>query len=109
MNKKKTNRDALLWIAARSKKFVPSIILLTLISIVSSLSYVFLALASKNILDIATKDSSDSLLYSALFLFGIVIMQILLSAVSSALKVRISSKLTIHIRNYLFSSITKQE
>ena len=109
MNNKKTNRTALLWIAARSKKFVPSIILLTLISIVSSLSYVFLALASKNILDIATKTVSGSILHSALFLFAVVIMQILLSAASSALKVRISSKLTIHIRNYLFSSITKQE
>ncbi|MEE1185674.1 MAG: hypothetical protein UHX92_06300, partial [Acutalibacteraceae bacterium] len=95
MNNKKTNRTALLWIAARSKKFVPSIILLTLISIVSSLSYVFLALASKNILDIATKTVSGSILHSALFLFAVVIMQILLSAASSALKVRISSKLTI--------------
>ena len=109
MKNENSNKITLLWIYKHSKKYIPAIVLLTVISIIVSVSFVALALISKDVLDIATGDSEGNLKASALWLFGIIVFQIALSAVSSALKVHISSKLTIHLRKNLFSSLMRKK
>ncbi len=109
MKKEKGNRNTLIWIYKNCKKYIPAIFLLTFISVIVAVSFVALALVSKNILDIATHDTKGNLLVCALWLFGIIIFQITLSAISSSLNVHISSKLTIHLRKNLFSSVMRKK
>ena len=109
MKNENSQINTLSWIYKHSKKYIPAIVLLTVISIIVSVSFVALALVSKDVLDIATGDSAGNLKTSALWLFAIIVFQIALSAVSSALKVHISSKLTIHFRKNLFSSLMRKK
>jgi len=109
MKNENSQINTLSWIYKHSKKYIPAIVLLTVISIIVSVSFVALALVSKDVLDIATGDNAGNLKTSALWLFAIIVFQIALSAVSSALKVHISSKLTIHFRKNLFSSLMRKK
>ncbi|MCD8089032.1 MAG: ABC transporter ATP-binding protein, partial [Clostridiales bacterium] len=76
MNK---NKSALRWIYSYSKLKLLWVLCVAAISGVISLCYVFLALASKNILDIATGDSEGSIMLWALVLCGIIGFQAFLN------------------------------
>lgn len=108
-NKKVNNNSALLWIYARSKKFIPAIVVIAVIVALVSLGFVALALLSKNVLDIATGAMEGSLAFYGFLLCAVVIFQIALDAVDMYLKVRVNGKLTISIRNYLFSQISRKK
>lgn len=109
MSKKAKNKAALSWIGGRIKKFIPEITLISLISGVTSVSFVALALVSRDVIDIATGSKSGGLAKSGLLLFAIIIGQIILSAVSSVIKARVSGRMTISMRNSLFSGIVKKK
>lgn len=110
MNKKKeNNKEAILWIYRRSKKFIPAIVILSAVSALVSLGFVALALLSKSVLDIATGAVEGSLAFYGFLLCGVVILQILLDAVSMHLKAKANGKLTISIRNYMFLKVTKRK
>ena len=67
MGKKAENKAALGWIGGRIKKFIPEIVLISLISGVTAVSFVALALVSRDVIDIATGSKTGSLAKS---LFG---------------------------------------
>lgn len=108
-NKNYKNKDTLLWIWARGKRFFPAIIVLSLVSVFSSLGYVVLALLSKNVLDIATGDLDGSMLINGILLCGVVVGLISLSALNMYLHTRANGKLVISIRNYLFTKISRKK
>ncbi|MBQ3942746.1 MAG: ABC transporter ATP-binding protein, partial [Elusimicrobia bacterium] len=105
MNKQKHNGAAAGWIYSKFKKFLPLVILLSVVNILLAISYVALALSSKQVIDIATKKAEGSLLNTGVLLFAIVIFQVALSAFSSILKTSVSGKMTISLRNELFSRV----
>ena len=109
MNNKNSNKNALLWIYNRGKKFIPAILLLTVISILSSLGYVALALISKNVLDIATGAVAGNMLLNGILLCGLVVGLVLLSAVNTYFNTRTNGKLVISIRNYLFRKVSRKK
>lgn len=109
MGKKAENKAALGWIGGRIKKFIPEIVLISLISGVTAVSFVALALVSRDVIDIATGSKTGNLAKSGIILFSIVLGQIILSAVSSVIKARVSGRMTISMRNYLFSGIIKKK
>ena len=109
MNNKNSNKNALLWIYNRGKKFIPAILLLTVISILSSLGYVALALISKNVLDIATGAVAGNMLLNGILLCGLVVGLVLLSAVNTYFNTRTNGKLVISIRNYLFTKVSRKK
>lgn len=59
--KKENNKATLKWIYARTKRFLPAVAVTSLISAFTAVSYVLLALITKRVLDIATKDAAGSL------------------------------------------------
>lgn len=107
--KNKSNKKTLGWILKIFKKFIPHTLFMCLSSVTVSLCYIYLAFLSKNVLEIATGDREGSFLtYGLLFLFT-VLLQVALSGVTSLLRTTISGKLTIAIRQHLFSLLNRKK
>lgn len=109
MTKKESNKTTLKWIYARIKKYLPLITAVSLVTALSACTGVGIALVTKQIFDIATKDSKGSILFAGLILFIIIAAQVLLSAVQSFLSAYAGGKLTVNIRHYLFSVLLKKK
>ena len=109
MAKKDSNKRALLWIYARIKRYFPLIIAISAVSALSACTGVGIALATKKIFDIATLESEGSLISAGLALFAVIAAQVLLSAAQSFMSAFVSGKLTVSLRNSLFSSVCKKK
>ena len=109
MTKKESNKTTLKWIYARIKKYLPLITAVSVVTALSACTGVGIALVTKQIFDIATKDSEGSILFAGLILFIIIAAQVLLSAVQSFLSAYAGGKLTVNIRHYLFSVLLKKK
>lgn len=109
LNKKESNSAGLLWIYRRSKRYIPLVLVISIIAIVDALIFVALALFSKNLLDIATNEKSGSVLSAGLMIFGVIFAHILLIGVQSILKTYTSAKMTVSMRDYLFSVVARKK
>ena len=109
LNKKENNKNTLLWIYKRTKRYLPLVGVSSVISALDALTFVALALVSKNILDVATGNLNGSILYYGIILFAILIAQIILLVCRSLLNTYTQSKMTIAIRKYLFSLVCKRK
>ena len=107
--KKGNNRQALSWIYSRVKKYIPCFLLISVLAAAVSLSYVALALLSKWVLEIATDDAEGNILTVGIMLLILVVFQVLCSGVESILKSYSSAKLTVALREYLFTQITRKK
>ena len=107
--KKQGNKAIVGWIFKLFKKFIPHTVIVCIISVLISLSYIWLAFLSKNILEIATGEKSGSFVTHAVLILLIIVSQIVLSAVSSLLKAIVSGKFTFTIREYLFSLLNQKK
>lgn len=87
------------WIFKNSKKYIPHMILLSLISAVSSLCYVALALLTKQIIDIATKEINGSFVPLFLGLFLVIALEIAFYITRSHLSAHISARLDMQYKN----------
>lgn len=102
---KNNNKAVLKWVFNRSRRFIPSVILISLLSALISIIFVALALVSKDVLEIATGDKTGNLLNYGIALAVFVILQVAFSAVETYLKACASGKFIIGLRQYLFSQI----
>lgn len=106
--KKENNKATLKWIYARTKRFLPAVAVTSLISAFTAVSYVLLALITKQVLDIATKDAAGSLAAVGTALFAVIAVQVILSACQSLLNAYVNGKLTLSLRSYLFTLICRK-
>lgn len=106
--KKENNRATLKWIYARTKRFLPAVAVTSLISAFTAVSYVLLALITKRVLDIATKDAAGSLAAAGTALFAVIAVQVILSACQSLLNAYVNGRLTLSLRSYLFTLICRK-
>lgn len=106
--KKENNKATLKWIYARTKRFLPAVAVTSLISAFTAVSYVLLALITKQVLDIATKDAAGSLAAAGTALFAVIAVQVILSACQSLLNAYVNGKLTLSLRSYLFTLICRK-
>lgn len=102
-------KTALSWIYRISKKFIPGILLITLLSAVSSVGYIILAIASKGIIDVATGDASGTIRFWTIVLLAVVLVEIINGYVSSYMRVRIQSKMDMHLKDRLLNSYIKKQ
>lgn len=107
--KNQSNKSTLKWIYRRIKRFLPAIIATALISAVTAVSYVVLALLTKRVLDIATGDAAGSLAAAGAALFAVIAIQVTAGACQSLLNAYINGKLTMSFREYLFTTICKKK
>lgn len=109
MRNKENNGRALKWIYCRIRRYIPLTAAVSVISALSALSFVALALITKRVMDIATGDTSGSLFKSGILLFAVIAIQILLSASQSILNAYSNGKQTIAFRNYLFGVLCRKK
>ena len=109
MRNKENNGRALKWIYCRIRRYIPLTAAVSVISALSALSFVALALITKRVIDIATGDTTGSLLKSGILLFAVIAIQILLSAAQSILNAYSNGKQTIAFRNYLFGMLCRKK
>lgn len=107
--KVKGNTETLKWIFRFTKKYIPLVVIIAILSAAVSLSYVYLALLSKKVLDIATGNASGNMLYTTIGIIAVVILQIVVMGVEFSLKQATTGKLTVFLRNKLFSSISRKK
>lgn len=105
----KKNNSALRWIYARTKRFIPALILTTLLNIIVSVAMVYMASLSGDVIDAAIGASDAKLSSVIITLFAVLAIQLILPEVFSAINVRLMGKLTIHMRNSMFSSIVRKK
>lgn len=105
----KKDKKTLFWIYKRTKSFIPKILIISILSAVVSLGFVALAMLSKNVLEIATAQRTGSFLKYGLIITAVILLQVLLSGMGSFLRTAVSGKLTIGIRNYLFSLVNRKK
>ena len=106
---KTKNKQTLSWLNKHSKKYYPYIIINCVVSTVVSLSFVFLALISKQIIDIAAGVTNGDIVAKCILLFAIIAAQIILNIVNSNLLVRAEYKLDIHFKSHLFNVILSRK
>lgn len=109
MRNKENNGRALKWIYCRIRRYIPLTAAVSVISALSALSFVALALITKRVMDIATGDTSGSLLKSGILLFAVIAIQVLLSAAQSILNAYSNGNQTIAFRNYLFGVLCRKK
>lgn len=109
MRNKENNGRSLKWIYCRIRRYIPLTAAVSVISALSALSFVALALITKRVMDIATGDTTGSLFKSGILLFAVIAIQILLSAAQSILNAYSNGKQTIAFRNYLFGVLCRKK
>ncbi len=102
------------WIYNRTKPFLPQISLISIINVITSLLYIFLAKLSQNIIDRAETANGESdlvnvIIKSGILLFGLIFLQIVLDSAVSVISTNISSKMNISLRNYMFTHLLKKK
>lgn len=103
-NKLSTNK----WIYNQTKPFIPWISVITVFNIVSALLFVFLATLSQKIIDTASDNATHTFLISSVLIFVVIILHIIIDAVNSVLLTRVSTKMNINLKNYMFTSLVKK-
>ncbi|MEE1074980.1 MAG: hypothetical protein U0K93_05825, partial [Acutalibacteraceae bacterium] len=107
--KREKSGKTLSWIFGISKKYVPVILLVTFFSAMASLAAVALAVLSKDVLEIATKDKEGSLVYYGILLLIVIVIQIALNITDTLLKCFTDIKLAMSIRKRMFTVISKRK
>lgn len=108
-NKNNGNREALGWIYRNIKHYIPAIVLISIIAAATSLSFVALALISKNLLDIATGSREGQFLHYVIAIVSIIILQVIFAGVDAILKTYTSSKLNMALRKNFFATVSKRK
>lgn len=108
-NKNKGNFATVKWILTRSKKYIPSVVLVSFFSSVVAVCGILLAFVSKAVMDIATNETNGNFKFYAIALVTLVLIQIFLNGFDVVLKAYSNGKLTIAVRNYLFSKVSKRK
>lgn len=112
MNKKKKlkeNSSTVKWVYRRVKRFLPQIIGVCMLNILSSVLVIALAKFSKDVINAGTERALEKIALCTVFLAVSAILQIVSDALISMLNVRISGKMTISMRDYMFSSVLRKK
>ena len=114
--KKKVNKTALRWILQKSKSQLPSIILLVVIYAILAIIGVYVAIASKYLVNAATgndpsyaNDPLGGVAHYGMIFGGIVCADIFFSVLQRIFVFRISAKLEISYKTDLFQQILEKE
>lgn len=107
MEKKKIT--SLQWIYIYGKKSLGAVCLLAVFSGLIAGSFILLALVSSAILDIATGSREGNIWIQVLFLILLILLQAVLNIVSSNVRIRVTTKIEMRIRQGVFSMILKKQ
>lgn len=101
--------NTLKWLLSKVKSHIPSLFFLTLFSIGASLSGVFFALGSKNVIDAAVSGKKDVFFYACLVQIGIILSILICTVCMQHLKERIHASLDRTWKITLLGSVIESE
>ncbi len=100
------NKHAVKWIFSRLKKFIPAVVLISLLSVIVSLSGIALILITRQILNDAQAGiTGNELRVNIIWLVVVLIAQIVLNLIDGFLKNKTIFKMDIHLKDRLFREI----
>ena len=105
----KNNKAVFKWIHTNIKNSYFQLTLITVLNAVAALCSVAFALATVELIDVVTKTVSGSLTASAIRLAFLIVFQIILQSVSSALMMREKCKMVKNIRKKAFSALINKK
>lgn len=107
MNKQQKNALALILDCLKGQKLL--IILNCFLTSFVSVLFIALALLSKRLVDIATKEESGKFYLVVLFILLTVFLQLVLNALASHLSVLTSGKMAVYLRRRIFDTLYKKK
>ena len=107
--KKTSNIKTIIWIGSYLKKYIPSVILIAVFMSITSLTAIYLALISKEVLDIATGAEVGNVMLSGIKLFIVILIEILIIGFDSIYKTHTSTKMEMALRSKLFTKISRRK
>jgi len=105
----KKNKRALWWIFQNGKKCIPSICLLTVISISAALLSLKFTDISKTVLDVATGQAEGDFVNACVWLVALLIVHLLLSLATTFVNVHSTAKMDIEMKKNIFSRIINKD
>lgn len=106
---KKLKTGALKWIIKNSKSVYLKLLFTIIMSILISLLGVRLALSSRDVIDVATGAKEGAFVAESIKLFVIVFLQLVIMAIASNVKARLSAGLTIQFKQNIFSRLLRKD
>ncbi|MCR4718586.1 MAG: ABC transporter ATP-binding protein/permease [Firmicutes bacterium] len=97
------------WIVKNGKKSFPIIVLLSLISMALSLIQVRFATASKDVMDIATKQAEGVLSTAFFTLVALLVIRLILQITVNYLNVHACSRFEISLKRHIFSILLRKD
>lgn len=100
---------ALNYIWKNSKKYLPKILFLVILNVISSLLFVFTAFFSGRLLDSAIDNGSDTITVNALIVLSAIIAQFIFGAISAIINIRVSTVLAVKLKDDFFLNIVHKK
>jgi len=101
--------DSLLWIYKYSKKHIWQVLSLAFISALIALSFILLALLSKQVIDIATGNQHGEILHYVAMIIGVIVLQAGLNILNSNIRIRASGKIEMNMKQGVFCSLLSKD
>ncbi|MBQ7751690.1 MAG: ABC transporter ATP-binding protein [Clostridia bacterium] len=102
-------KNAIKWILENGKNSFPAIILLSIISITLSLIQINFATASKDVMDIATRQMEGVLKDAFLVLLALLLVRLVLQIAVSYVNVHACSRFEIALKRHIFGILIKKD
>ncbi len=104
------NKETVFWIFRRFKRFLPAVVLLSVLSTAVSLSSIVLILITREILDGAQFGTAgDEILKNIVLLLSVLVIQLVANTLNGLLKHKTAYKMDMYIKQLLFSSLIGKE
>lgn len=101
--------NSLLWIYKYSKKYIWQVLLLSLISALIALTFIILALLSKQVIDIAIGKQKGEILHYAAVFVAVIAIQAGLNILNSNIRVRASGKIEMNMKRGVFGLLLSKD
>ena len=97
------------WLFSHTKTFIPQIVFISILNILAALFYIFLAKLSQQIIDTASDNSTHAFMIGSILLFSLIILHILIEAIVSIISTSVSTKMSIMLKNYMFTRLMRKK
>lgn len=104
----KQKNTTLKWIYKQAKPFIPNIIFISALNVIASLSYIFLAKISQQIIDNSSQNVAQSFILGTVLLFGLILLHIIIEFAVSIIITNTVTKMNISLKNYMFTHLMKK-
>lgn len=104
----KQKNTTLKWIYKQAKPFIPNIIFISTLNVIASLSYIFLAKISQQIIDNSSQNVAQSFALGTVLLFGLILLHIIIEFAVSIIITKTVTKMNISLKNYMFTHLMKK-